>query len=319
MKKIFKHSTLLLLLLCVGYAQAQDFTKVDARVKNYPATFADADKFAAKIKADFTREDEKARAIFTWIALNISYDASPAAKGRKPIHFSYKTAAERKAAIIRIENDLANTTLKLKKGVCHGYAMLYTVVAKKAGLETEVVYGAAKSVPADIGKAPAKGNHAWNAVKVNGQWKLLDVTWSAGGMSGNRKFNLSYDDKYFFTQPDAFFLNHFPDDKKWLLTNKTAADFTALPLYYILGYEFIAPVAGTIKKPAAGVIPLKIKGVKASDEIVYQFTSSAFSSRATPKFANGLAEFNVPVGKDAKGNLTIFVNKLAIAAYKIAN
>lgn len=314
MKNITVLFSVVLLALGSVFAHAQDFAKVDATIKNYPATFASTEKFAAKVKTDFTREDEKARAIFTWIALNIQYDKSPAAKGRNAIKFSYSTPAERTAALAKIENDLANTTLKLKKGVCHGYAMLYAVVAKKAGLESEVVYGNAKSVPADIGKAP-KSNHAWNSVKVKGQWKLLDVTWGSGGISGNSQI---FDDKYFFTSPDLFFLNHFPDDKKWLMTAKTATDFAALPLYYNLTYEMVTPVGGTIKKPAKG-IPVKIKGLKATDEVVYQFTSAAYSKKATPKFTNGLAEFTVPVDASAKGNLTIFVNKVAVAAYKIMN
>jgi len=315
MKNITVFYTILFLVLGSAYSNAQDFAKVDATVKDYPASFASAEKFAAKVKADFTRDDEKARAIFTWIALNIRYDHSPAAKGRNPIKFSYRTPAERTAAIAKIENELANTTLKLKRGVCHGYAMLYAVVAKKAGLQCEVVYGNAKSVPADIGKAPTKSNHAWNAVKVNNQWKLLDVTWGAGGIAGN---SINYDDKYFFTSPDLFFKNHFPDDKKWLLTNKNALEFASLPLYYNLKYELVAPTGGTVKK-SAGNIPIKIKGLKAGDEVVYQFTSAAYSKKATPKFTSGLAEFTVPIDSAAAGNLTIFINKVAVAAYKIAN
>lgn len=314
MKKVH---VLLFMLFSISLASAQDYDKVDVTVKNYPASFTDADKLAARVKADFTREDEKARAIFTWIALNIKYDTSPGAKGRKPIRYSYSTEAEKKAKIAKIEQDLAGTTLKLKKGVCHGYAMLYNVVAKKAGLESEVVYGNAKSVPADIGKAPSASNHAWNAVKINGQWKLLDVTWGSGGMSGNNNFGLAFDDKYFFTKPEAFFLNHFPTDKKWLLTNKSATEYAALPLYYILDYEFITPNTGMVNTSAG--LPVKIKGLKPTDEVVYQFTSATHSKKATVKFVNGIAEFKVLTEPSAKGNLTIFINKKAVAAYKIAN
>jgi hypothetical protein len=314
-----KLTTLLLLLLSFGFANAQEYEKVDAIAKTYSKSYNDIDKLAAQIKNDFKREDERARALFTWIALNIRYDNSPAAMGRKPLRYSYRTEAERRAKIAAIENDLAQKTLATKKGVCHGYAMLYTIVARKMGMESEVVHGSAKALPSDIGKMPGNSNHAWNAIKVNGQWKLVDVTWGAGGISaGAGTFAFRFDDKYFFTNPNVFFLNHFPDDKQWLLTGKNESEFAALPLYYDLGYEMLSPGNGVIKKPTAGTIPFRIKGIKPSDEVVYQFTSGAFSSRVTPKIANGIGEFNVPLDKSAKGTLTIFVNRESVAAYKIA-
>lgn len=307
-----------MLVLFVGYAHAQDFTKVDSTVKGYPSTYNSIDRLASRINADFQRDDEKARAIFTWIALNIRYDTNPNAQGRKPIKYTYSNEAERLAKIAEIENDLADVTLKSKKGVCHGYAMLYTIIARKTGLESEVVHGNAKALPADIGKLPTNSNHAWNAVKISGQWKLIDVTWGSGGITGkSRDFGFKYDDKYFFTDPDVFFLNHFPDDKKWLMTNRSAGDFASLPLYYDLGYELVSPNIGVIKAAGGNTLPIKIKGIKPTDEVAYQFTSGGFSSRVSPKFANGVGEFNVLLDKSARGTLTIFVNKMSVAAYTI--
>lgn len=307
----------LLLLLCVGYAHAQDYAKVDATVKTYPTTYNSIDRLAGRISADFQRDDERARAIFTWIALNISYNTAPGAKGRKPLKYSYSTEAERLAKIAAIEADLANTTLRDKKAVCHGYAMLYALTARKMGLETEVIHGNAKIVPADIGKLPTQSNHAWNAVKIDGQWKLIDVTWGSGGITGKSKnFGFKFDDNYFFTKPNAFFLNHFPDDKKWLMTAKSERDYAALPLYYDLGYQLISPNIGIIKTGNAGILPIKIKGIKPTDEVAYQFSGMQFSNRAQPKITNGVGEFDVLLGK-TRGTLTIFVNKQSVAAYTV--
>lgn len=300
-------------ILSIAYANAQDYAKVDAKVKSYPKTFATTDRLASQIAADFTRQDERARAAYTWIAMNISYDRSPNAPGRKPIHFSAKNEGERKKKLAAIENDLASKTLLSRKGVCHGYSMLYKVVAEKLGLQSEVVYGTAKSVPSDIGKAPAKGNHAWNVVQANGQWKLVDVTWGSGGISGD----LGYDDNYFFTTPQQFFLNHFPDDKKWLLTGKSESDFAALPLHYSLDYEVISPTVGIIKSTGSKLIQFKIRGLKAGDDVLYQYTSGAFSHKVTPNIAGGVGEFTIVLDKSATGTLTIFANRKSVAAYKI--
>lgn len=306
------------MVLMVRHAHAQDFTNVDNVVKNYPKSFKTPDALAAKVTTDFTREDEKARALFTWIALNIQYNTNPAALGRKPVKYSYANEQERLAKIAVIENDLAVETLRNKKAVCHGYSMLFTLAARKAGLESEVIYGWAKSRPQDIGQLPGPGNHAWNVVKIGGKWKLVDVTWGAGGIFGNsRKFDFVFDDNYFFTTPDVFFLNHYPDDKQWLFTTKTEQDFAALPLYYNLGYQLISPDFGVLKTKETGVVPFKIKGIKATDEVAYQFSAGKFSKQVKPNIVNGVAEFGVLLDNTSKGILTIFVNHSSVAAYKI--
>ncbi|MGK4568754.1 hypothetical protein [Flavobacterium sp. 3HN19-14] len=73
MKKIFN---VIALIVFLGFnANAQDFQKVDGLVKTYPKSFSSPDDLAIRINEDFTRDDEKVRAIYTWMALNIAYDA----------------------------------------------------------------------------------------------------------------------------------------------------------------------------------------------------------------------------------------------------
>jgi hypothetical protein len=317
MKNIVR-SVIMVVLLCLGAnSYAQDYAKVDAVVKNYPPAFSDTHKLAAQISKDFYRQDEKARALYTWLGTNVRYDTSPAAAGRKPSKFSYTTQAERRTKIAAIENDMADKTLSSKKGVCNGYAMLFKVVSSHMGMESEVVYGTAKAIPADIGKLPAGINRAWNAVKVNGYWKLLDVTWGAGGMGD--KGTAKFDDNYFFTDPGVFFLNHFPDDKRWLLTGKSESEFAALPLYYSLGYEMVSPLHGIIKTGTSRPISFRVRGIKKTDEVMYQYTSGAFSNKVLPKISSGVGEFNLVLDNNAKGIFTIFINRKQVAAYKLTS
>jgi len=51
-----------------------------------------------------------------------------------------------------------------------------------------------------------ESNHAWNKVLIDGQWHLLDVTWSRDTV------NKIVDDFYFLTDPKIFVLNHYPED-----------------------------------------------------------------------------------------------------------
>lgn len=313
----FKYLALLLLFVDAT-AFAEDYTKVGSKVKTYPSSFPDTGKLAQQLASDFSRPEDRARALYIWMATNIKYDKSPTAAGKRDTHISYKSEAERREKIAAVENNLANRTLRLKKGVCNGYATLYKVVAIKMGLGAEVIHGTAKIFPSDIGKLPGKINHAWNAVKVNGQWKLLDVTWGAGGIAADRILN-RVDATYFFTDPDVFFLNHFPNDKKWLLTAKSEFDFASLPLYYDLGYRMISPAQGTIITGTSKRIAFRISGITEKDEVMYQYTSGAFANNVLPVIKDGVGEFGLVLGSNATGTLTIFINKLPVAAYKLIN
>jgi hypothetical protein len=307
-----------LALLVSPFSFAQDYAKVDSKVKTYPSVFSSTGQLAQQIVKDFSRPDERARALFTWMAHNIKYDTSPTAAGKRDTYVSYRTEAERRAKITAVENELANRTLRLRKGVCNGYAMLYQKVAEKMGLESEVVHGTAKILPSDIGKMPGKINHAWNAVKINGQWKLIDVTWGAGGILADR-LTYKFDDNYFFTSPDVFFLNHYPDNKNWLLTVKSESEFARLPLYYNLNYELMSPLQGTITTGTSKRTVFRLKGLKSTDEVMYQYTSGAFANKVLPVLKNEIGEFGLVLGANAKGTLTIFVNKQPVAAYKLVN
>ena len=51
-------------------------------------------------------------------------------------------------------------------GVCDSYARLYFLLCKAAGLDAYVIYGETKA-----------GYHAWDAVKIDGEWYYADPTW----------------------------------------------------------------------------------------------------------------------------------------------
>lgn len=55
--------------------------------------------------------------------------------------------------------------------VCNGYAQAFTAMAEAAGLEAVMVTGSDSA--GDTG-----GNHAWNKVRIDGRWLLVDVTWN---------------------------------------------------------------------------------------------------------------------------------------------
>jgi hypothetical protein len=140
---------------------------------------------------------DKVRLIWCWITDRIAYDTDSFFAGKAP-----STRAE--------------TTLKNRKALCGGYAELFTRLGKLAGLEVVEIRGLAKGYGFAAGGRHEK--HAWNAVKLDGQWQLLDSTWGAGS-TVNRKFEKIHKEHYFLTPPEKLIFTHRPDDPKWQLLN----------------------------------------------------------------------------------------------------
>jgi len=82
------------------------------------------------------------------------------------------------------------------------------------GLESIVVTGLSRRM------SGRGGDHAWNAVKIGGQWQLLDVTWGAGFVDDDERFVRRYMPAFFATPPAFFILHHLPDDEQWQLLEK---------------------------------------------------------------------------------------------------
>lgn len=76
-------------------------------------------------------------------------------------------------------NDLAHTafgafvtdsTETANSAVCDGYAFAYEYLLQQAGVEVTVVFGRA-------GSPDSIENHAWNLIKLDGDWYEVDTTW----------------------------------------------------------------------------------------------------------------------------------------------
>ena len=150
---------------------------------------------ASRITKGKYEEAEKAKAIYLWIAQNIGYDHE--LRFNKQLQKDYYTSKEK--IILKV--------LQNKKALCGGYAFLFETLCQQVGVEAKTIHGFTKLSP-----SLRQPNHSWNAVKVNGQWQLLDITWSVSNGSQNGP------DKYwYFTNPEIFIRSHYPQEKKWAL------------------------------------------------------------------------------------------------------
>lgn len=72
-------------------------------------------------------------------------------------------------------------------GICLGYATSFQLLMDLAGVECSTVVGAASSSSQD---------HAWNMVKLDGEWYCVDVTWDSSyqtTQNRHRYFNVTSD------------------------------------------------------------------------------------------------------------------------------
>jgi transglutaminase/protease-like cytokinesis protein 3 len=316
MKKRF--APIFLFLLLVSQAVFAQYETVDTKVRNYPR-FSDADKLAVRINSDFDTEAEKARAIYTWIATNIEYDMKALySQQNGGIAFSYTTPEDRIQKERAFRLGLVKKTMRSRKAICEGYASLFTYLCAMTDLQAVIIPGTSKTSYTEIGKIPTEGDHTWNAVKIDGKWQLIDVTWAAGIVKGDQnKFTPYFNDAYFCTDPDLFFLNHYPDDKRWLLTRKSPQDFAELPFYYptYLKSDYrINADKGAIIFPKDTGVRFNIENLNPGDELYY-ITSRDNTLDHLPVDENN--NFVIPPGTKLSGYLTIFVNMKPLVSYKI--
>jgi transglutaminase/protease-like cytokinesis protein 3 len=126
---------------------------------------------------DGQTERDKAYELFSWIRANITYDNATKWKRR------YGNSGA---------DQSPDGVLASGRGVCEGIANLFAAVASKMGLESAVVTGRASGARQE--------RHAWNAVKIDGKWGLVDITRHT-----------------FLATPQEFLARHFPDDPCWQL------------------------------------------------------------------------------------------------------
>jgi transglutaminase/protease-like cytokinesis protein 3 len=201
-----------------GEAVAQNrYEEVDSYALNAPesATRSIAN-LSRYLTAPFTQDHEKARAIFCWIAHNISYDVEG--------FFSGSTSSSD-----------TRDVLQSRSSVCAGYSSLFGELGRAAGLDVETVNGYAKGFSYQPGD-PIGGtsNHAWNAVRLGGTWKLIDCTWGAGSVDNAHAFIKNYEPYFFCTNPEEFVYRHLPDNPRWQLLQRPVSrnEFQNLPFVF---------------------------------------------------------------------------------------
>ncbi len=310
--------------LCTISINASIKPEVIQKVSKYPKTIKKTEQLAERINNDFKADEDKATAIYTWIALNIEYDVkSFFSKKNTSVKYSYQTLDEKEAKEKEIRGKMVHTTLRKKVAVCEGYASLYKAVSDLCDLESVIISGSSKNNYKLIGREPKGTDHAWNAVKIDNHWHLLDATWGAGSVDpSTRKFIKEFSDGYFMMPADRFFTQHFPMDYKWRLVDMNARDFAELPYfhhaYLFSDDELITPEKGIIKKVKKGETPFKFKTKKDITNLYFAFERDKKSTLIEFSKKGNEVIFKVPVGNRKTGYFTVFADGEALFSFKLS-
>lgn len=137
---------------------------------------------AKELTEGISGEREKAKAVYDYVAKNVSYDVNKL----ETDDFSW--------------DDSALKTLDSKTGVCQDYSYLAIALLRASNMEARFVEGTAFG-----GFWPQK--HAWVEVKVDGSWLTMDPTWGAGYIKDD-KFVAAFNEKYFDPNKEEFEKTH---------------------------------------------------------------------------------------------------------------
>lgn len=120
--------------------------KANARIKVY--------EIASQITNNSMSTREKVKAVHDWLCINVAYDTKNYYAGTIPAE-SYSIAGP----------------VLYGKAVCDGYASAFQFFMDILGIKSEKVDGTVTN------SSGTTGGHAWNRVKIDGQWLYVDVTW----------------------------------------------------------------------------------------------------------------------------------------------
>ncbi|XP_062569773.1 hillarin-like [Saccostrea cucullata] len=243
------------------YVDPSQFNDIDEQTikvaENEQPTYTD---LVQQLTENLVTDLEKARAIYRWVTV----------KDLNVMEFEES-----------IETD---TPMGLLRGIKYGtetYHVLFMRLCSYAGLHCEEIKGHSKSVGYEPGMKikPDQFQNTWNAVLIDGDWRLVQCNWGARHLVLNKdkkskdkpkpkskdQIRYQYDEHYFLTDPDEFIQEFWAADQKWQLLESpiTLEEFEALPfvrsIFFHYGMRFEKSLTAVLETSEKGGTEVKIK------------------------------------------------------------
>ena len=315
MKQLF--SLFLFLSLSI---YAQEYTHIDDKVLKY-SKYNSVEELASKINVDFTKDEDKVRAIYVWLTANIKYDLAEYYNPKKnSIRFTYSSEAEKQKKLKALKRNVANNTIRSKKSVCEGYAQTFKTICDLVGIKASVINGYARNNAEEIGRIPGFSDHAWNAIYLNNQWMIVDATWGAGRVI-NGKWEKHFSEYFYNISTKKVSLSHHPEEKKWqqIFNSPSIDTYFNQPIYktkfLTSKAELISPTQGKLITKN-NVIVLKIKNLPETASVLYTYNNGRQGIK--PQFIRdgSIKNFQIERPKNA-ANLNVFINLKLALVFKV--
>ncbi|MBW1295181.1 transglutaminase domain-containing protein [Aquimarina litoralis] len=345
------YKPLFLLIICLLSTikiYSQDFDKIDAIVHKYPTKFKTPKKLADQIAKDFNSELDQAKAIYSWITKNISYDYKESGKYYTDYANSYKSVRHNPFPSFRssnyIEYDKAKSGskkhLKTEKkyrekiskrvissgiAVCEGYTQLFKDVCDHLGITCFYVLGNAKNQIYHIGRE-YRSDHAWNIIEIDFKKYLIDATWGSTGYYNveTQEFIEESNRLYFNMPADVFIQGHYPDFYENSLLSKTISkeEFSDAPLFYqhekAKKFDLISPSTGILTKSDSEAELFEISYEEPVYSIIYTINNRQFNYNGEIKTIDGKIRFKIDTSTIPNPKeLILFINQIPMVGFKI--
>lgn len=245
--------TSLVFALLLNNVSAQKNSKSYTEIDSYVMKLGSLDSFNVATIADtltrsFPDKHSKARAIFYWVANNISFDLK-----------ALKANDSRRVDPVLV--------IQTRKATPLGYANLIQEMSSMANIRCLTVDGYVKNHAAEINDPADEINHTWNVIQLGEspeQWFYVDAA-KASGYSDSRftKFTKEFTSDYFFADKILFNLDHYPYNGAWQLGPgpKNLKDFYNLPVFshaaYVYGLQKPSPANGFIKTKTKNAVTFR--------------------------------------------------------------
>jgi hypothetical protein len=315
---------LLLILPSLLAGQSIDVKNYDYRLADSIALHFPKKKYktvaavAEILTENLSTEHEKFRAIFRWITDNIEYN-----KGAGNIADADKVVRKNKA-------------------VCQGFSNLLKEMCSVVGIPCEVITGYTKTDVADINRKTKKTDHAWNCVRLYGNWHLVDVTWATSKFNVvTRKFQKEFDEYYYICPPAKFILDHYPAPPskqqveqifaqgykgklryyfQFLDKPVSRKEFASWPVYYPdffhLDMTRIEPGKGAFSWKQQKPLHVEFAADKpVSDAAVLVFADKFITPVTLVKTGVGMYAFDYTFPNKGKTTFTVYANGQCVAEY----
>ncbi len=222
--------TIFLLFSISSFSQTNSIRSVAKEISNKNLKMSELVSFANE---NFHDSADKAKFLYYWIGFNIKYDHK---------------LLESKSTLLDFQKEYSynyfpGQIFGKKMAVCYGYSKLFEWFMTKLGIESTIVSGFIRDERNHYVELESDYDysHAWNAIKLNGKWKLVDTTW---GTSLNKEVA----DFYFDMPPERAIISHYPEKSTWQLLDEPLSleEFNNSkfinPIWFKVGYSDIPKI-----------------------------------------------------------------------------